>query len=162
MTRFLLISCLLLGACKKKEETKPAEPATAEKKVDEKAPAPEKPTEAPTMAEPAKPSGPAVTIANAAEYDAKATELTDKLLAVFVTDGKDCDKLATDLTKFGQEFGPTFEGLKAFEKENPGAEKAFDEKMKPREKEFQDKIGPSFEACQNHEGVKTAMEGLPL
>lgn len=155
MTRLLLISCLLFGACKKKEEAKPSEPATAEKKVDETTPA--TPPEAPA----GQPAKPAVAIANAAEYDAKATDTTEKILAIFKAGGKDCDKLAADLTKFAEEYGPTLEGIKAFEDANPEAEKAFEEKMKPREKEFE-AIGPTFEACKDHAGLAAAIQKMPI
>ena len=88
--------------------------------------------------------------------------MTNQLLALFVDAGKDCDKLATNLSKFGDDNRALFESLKAFEKANPDAEKAFDEKMKGREKEFEQKLGPAFDACKDHEGMKAAMSKLPM
>lgn len=125
----LLATLLLVTACKKTEETKPAE---------------------------------GNTIASDADYETRATELTNKLLAIFVADGTDCDKLAADLTKFGDDHRAVFQSLQAYEKAHPEAEKSFDEKMKPREKEMEEKLGPSFDACKDHEGMKKAMQNLPL
>ncbi len=157
MIRIALLSCLLLAACKKKDEAKPVEPTAVKS-------APEAPTAAaPAKAtEPAKPAVIAVTIASAAEYDTKATELFDKLVGVFAADGKDCDKLAADLTKLTDEQGALFAGLQAFEQANPDAKQAFDDKMKGREKDYEAKVAPSFEACQKHEAVIAAIAKLPL
>ena len=149
MRTILLATLLLFTACKKKEETKAGDTtATAvEKKADDKA-------AAPTAAE--------QTIVNASQYETLGTDITNKLLALFAANGKDCDKLAADLTKFGEDNRKLFEALKAFEKANPEAEKAFDAKMESREKEFEEKIGPAFDACQNHEGMKKAMQNMPM
>jgi hypothetical protein len=146
MRTILLATLLLFTACKKKDETKPAEAPAAEKKA----------------ADPAAPAAGEVKVADAAQYETLGTDLTNKLLALFAAGGKDCDKLAVDLTKFGDDNRKVFEALKAFEKDHPDAEKAFDEKMKGREKEFEEKVGPAFEACQNHEGMKKAMQNMPL
>jgi hypothetical protein len=147
MRTILLATLLLFTACKKKEETKAGETTTAvEKKADDKA---------------ATPAGEKV-IVNATEYETLGMDMTNKLLALFVAGGKDCDKLAADLTKFGDDNRKLFEAIKAFEKANPDAEKAFDKKMEGREKEFEEKVGPAFEACQNHEGMKKAMQNMPI
>ena len=152
MRTILLATVLLFSACKKKDETKPAEPTAVEKKEGDK----------PAEAKPAEGTPPENKIINANDYESKATDLTNKLLAIFVAGGKNCDKLAADMTKFSTENRATFEALKAFEKANPDAEKAFDEKMKGREKEFEEKLSPAFEACKDHEGLKKAMGSLPM
>ena len=163
MTRILLVSCLLFAACKKNDEAKPAAPQAAEKKVDDKAPAAAAtPPELPKTGEPAKVAAAGVTIANAAEYDTKATELTEKVIGAFTANGKDCDKLAAELSKVIDDNRATFDGLKAFETANPDSKKAFDAKMEPREKEFEEQIGPSIVACQSHAGLKAALEKMPL
>lgn len=154
MRTILLATLLLFTACKKKDEAKPAE-TTAEKKEAEGT----KPAEG-TM--PAEGTPPENNIASDTDYETHATDLTNKLLAIFAADGKDCDKLAADLTKFGDDNRKLFESLKAYEQAHPDAEKKFDEKMKPREKEMEEKIGPSFEACKDHEGMKKAMQNMPL
>lgn len=153
MRTMLLATLLLFTACKKKEDTKPAETATtAEKKADDK-------TDDKTA--PAADTG-APKVADANQYETLGVDMTNKLLAIFAADGKDCDKLAADLTKFGEDNRKVFDSIKAFEKEHPDAEKAFNEKMKGREKEFEEKVGPAFEACQNHEGMKKAMQNMPM
>lgn len=161
--RTILLATLLvfsagLGACKKKEETKAADPVAVEKKGDDTKAADTKPADT----KPAEGTPSEQKIVNANDYETKAIDMTNKLLALFVDAGKDCDKLATNLSKFGDDNRALFESLKAFETSNPDAEKAFDEKMKGREKEFEDKLGPAFDACKNHEGMKTAMAKLPM
>jgi hypothetical protein len=151
MRTLLLATLLVLTACKKKEEPK-ADPAAEQKEADK-------------AAEPAKPGegAPAAgAIVGDVDYETKATDMTNKLLAVFGAAGKDCDKLAADLTVFTDQNRTLFEALKAYEQAHPDAEKKFDEKMKPREKEFEEKLGPAMEACQNHEGLKKAMNSMPL
>ncbi|HEY5927288.1 MAG TPA: hypothetical protein VIV11_36625 [Kofleriaceae bacterium] len=157
MRTLLLASVLLFSACKKQDEAKPAEPSAVEKKEGDK-PAETKPAET----KPAEGTAPENKIVNANDYESKATDLTNKLLAIFVAGGKNCDKLAADLTKFIGDNKPLMESLTAFEKANPDAEKAFDQKMEAREKEMEEKIGPSFDACKDHAGLKTAMQSLPM
>jgi hypothetical protein len=143
MRTILLATMLLVTACKKSEDKKPAEPAV---KTDDKA--------APAVS-------PDKKIATPAEYETLGIDVTNKLLALFGADGKDCDKLATDLTKFGEDNRKLFEALDAYGKANPEVAKAFDQKMEAREKEFEEKLGPAFEACRNHEGMKNAMKSMP-
>src|SRR4051812_21422213 len=97
---------LLTTGCKKKDEAKTADPTTEAK------PGEAKPTEAkPTEAKPA--AGGAIT--NAADYEAKGTELMDKMTALFVADGTNCDKLAADVSTFLDENKDAFTSSKAFE-----------------------------------------------
>lgn len=152
-TRILIVMCsLVLGAsaCKKKEEAKPATPA-AETKPGEAKPE-EKPTEA------AKPAGEG--FANAGEYEAVAMEMSDKMIAMFGAAGKDCDKLAGDMSKFIDENKTKFASAKAFEAAHPEAKKALDTKMEPKMKEMMEKMGPAMEACKDHQGLKDAMTKL--
>jgi hypothetical protein len=152
MRTILLVTCVLLSACKKKDEPKAADPA-AEQKTEEGATGEMKPAEG-AAAE--------VKITSASDYEARATEITNRLLATFSEAGKDCDKLAAGLSKLADDKRGEFAALKAFEQANPDAEKAFDAKMEARAKEFEETLAPAFDACQDHEGVKTAMEKLPL
>lgn len=151
MRTLLLATLLVLTACNKKEEPK-ADPA-AEKKEGEKPADPAKPAEG---------APPESNIVDDVDYESKGTDMTNKLLAIFAAAGKDCDKIAADLTVFTDQNRKLFDALKAYEKAHPEAEKKFDEKMKPREKEFEEKLTPAMEACQNHEGLKKAMNNMPL
>ena len=154
-TRILIVMCsLVLGAsaCKKKEEAKPATPA-AETKPGEAKPDETKPADKP--AEPA-----AGGIANAAEYEAKAMEMSDKMTAMFAADGKDCEKLAGDMSKFIDENKTMFAAAKAFEAAHPEAKKALDTKMEPKMKEMMEKMGPAMEACKDNKALKDAMTKL--
>ena len=156
-TRILIVMCsLVLGAsaCKKKEEAKPATPAAETKPGEAKpeAKTEEKPTEA------AKPAGEG--FANAGEYEAVAMEMSDKMIAMFGAAGKDCDKLAGDMSKFIDENKTKFASAKAFEAAHPDAKKALDTKMEPKMKEMMEKMGPAMEACKDHKGLKDAMTKL--
>src|SRR5512142_2931190 len=94
---------VLAPACKKKNEGgQPADKTEAAKPAaggDMKAP------EAP------KAAAGGGAIANAADYEAKATDLMTKLTAVFAADGTDCDKLAGDISKFMDDYKATFDGV---------------------------------------------------
>lgn len=142
MRTILLASLLLVTACKKNDEGKPGQ-AAGETKA-------------------ASGTSPGAAIASASDYEAKATDITNKLLALFVDGGTDCDKLSTNVSKFADDNRELFAALEEFEKANPGAEQQFDDKMKSREKELEQKLSPSFDACRNHAGMKAAMEKLPL
>ena len=149
---------LLLAACKDKQEAKPtpaptAAPATPERK--------EMPTpEAPKPAEPAaiKPAGGFNT---AAEYEAKAFELTDKLADVFGNAGTNCEKLADRLEVFADENKQAFASTQAFEDANPSAEEALDAKMQDKAKGLMQKISVSMQACQKNARVVAALKKLP-
>jgi hypothetical protein len=112
---------------------------------------------APTQAPPAAPR----TFATNAEYETTATEMTNKMIAIFEAGGKDCDKLAADFTAFGKEHGPTLEALRSYEEAHPEAREAFEKSMKARDAEMEKKLLPSMEACMNHEGLKKAMANAP-
>jgi hypothetical protein len=173
MRTILLATVLLCSACKKKEEAKPAEPAaaavqnqaaeaqkSAEAALAKAGESVEQAEQAAAMATAAAAGATAaagVALANAVEYEKKAIEVTDKVLAIFKAHGTNCDKLAVDLTKFGTENKATFDAIKAFEAANPAAEKAFEDKMDAREEEMEKVIGPAFDACKGHEGMKKAM-----
>lgn len=151
MIRVVLMSCLALVACKNEEHARPMAPASPKVAA--------LPAAEPAAAATAD-AGDAA-IANAAAYEAKATELTDKLLELFAVDGANCDKLATDLTAFVHEHRATFARLRAFEQAHPEAERAFDDKMQAREQELDAKLGPAFDACKGHEGLAAALDALP-
>jgi hypothetical protein len=162
--RAILVASLFLFCACKKDDKKAAEPAGDKKPPEAQDAAP--PADAPDIDAPppidaAVPDAAPVKFANAAEFEAKGTGLTNSILAVFKTAGKDCDKLAADLTKVLDDNLGLIEGIRAFEKENPKEAKAFDKKMKPRQKEFEATIGPAMEACQDHEGLQKAVQRLP-
>ncbi|MDB4952448.1 MAG: hypothetical protein JWO36_17 [Myxococcales bacterium] len=149
---------LVLTGCKKKDETKPAD-QTAETKPGEAKPSEAKPSEA-KPAEPA-PAAAGVTIANIADYEAKSGELMDKLTAIFVADGTNCDKLAGDVNKFVDDNKPSIDATAAYEKAHPDDKKAVTEKEKVKTKEFESKAGPSIDACKDNKAFQTAISKLP-
>ena len=142
---------LLTTGCKKKDEAKTADPSMEAK------PGETKPAEKPTEMKPAMGG----TITNAADYEAKANDMMDKMTALFVADGKDCDKLAADMSAFLDTNKDGFAATKTFETANPDAKKALDTKMEPRMKDFQAKAGPSLDACKDNKALQAAMSKMP-
>jgi hypothetical protein len=152
--RIALLFALTLSfvACKKNEnktENKPATGETAPKAAGD--------TQAVAAA-----TTTTVTIKDQADYEAKGTAFMDKLMGIFSAAGTNCDKAAADIQKYFNDEGgkATVAAIKEFEKANPDAEKAMEAKMEGRMKEFEAKLGPTMEACQEHEGLKSAMSHL--
>jgi hypothetical protein len=144
---------LALAACKKEE--KPAAAGEAAKPAAGEAAKPVA-GETPTPAAPA--AGGA--IASDADYESKAMGAMDKLTAIFAAAGKDCDKLAAEITKFGAENKALMVSSKAYEKDHPDAKKALDEKMKPKMEGMMGAMGPAMEACKDHKGLADAMTSM--
>jgi phage tail tape-measure protein len=134
LTRILIGSVLLFGACKKQPDVQPT-PSTETKTS-------------------AAPSG-AMT---AADYEAKAGPFMDNFTTVFVTAGTDCDKLAAGINQFLDDNKATLHATKAFEKANPEAKKAFDTKMQAHFTEQQQKLMPALQACGDKKPVQDAMD----
>ena len=162
--RTCLLVVLVLAACKDKQEAKPQPPAPAP------APAvkPEPATPEPATPEPATPSAatkppikPAGGINTAAEYEAKAFDLMDKITAVFSGAGTNCEKLANGLEGFLDANKDAITSTEVFQKANPSAEDDLEPKLQSRAKLFMEKVTLSLQACQNHAGVKAALAKLP-
>jgi len=157
----LMLVLALAGttACKK-DDKKPAATETAPTeaaKADEANPAEAaKPTEA-AAAQPAE----GANIKDAADYEAKGTELMDGMVNAFTSAGEDCDKAAANVSAFIADKGGTFEALKKFEEANPDAKAAMEEKMKGKTEELMGKIMPIAMKCKDHEGLKAAMAKMP-
>jgi hypothetical protein len=166
MRTLLLVTLLLSSACKKKDDKPAAPPAGSgtpppAQVADAAVVVPEPPPEAPPPPPPPPPVV-AVKIADNKDYDAKATDFTERMVALIAgAKGKDCATLAAEITKFAEDNRGLTEGLQAFSKANPAAKKAFGKKMKPRQKEFDKKIGPVLEACQDDVAVQQAVQLIP-
>jgi hypothetical protein len=103
-------------------------------------------------------SGP---IRSPADYEARQTELTTKISGILNSDGKDCDKLGTDLGKFFTDNKAAFEAVDAFEKANPDARKAFDAKTKAQQDDIGGKLSAAGDACKDNAAFKDAMGKVP-
>lgn len=159
MRKLCLVLVVLVG-CKEKQEAKPTPP-------------PSVPAPAPTQkVEPAPPSAdvkPAVPVPvtpaggfnTAADYEAKAFDLLDKLTDVFARAGTNCEKLADGIEVFLDANKAAFASTDAFEAANPAAEDDLEAKMQDKAKTFMTKASASMQACQNHERVKAALAKLP-
>jgi hypothetical protein len=162
--RILIAVCaafLFVTACKKKDDQpasggdKAAETKPAEKPTDDpgKAPAADDPRKSPAGDKPAdKPAG-GGAIANTADYEARGTAVMDKLMGIFTADGKNCDKLAADITKFIEDNRADMEAVTAYEKAHPADKTAIEKKMEAKAKEFTAKLTPAMDACKNLQEV---------
>ena len=158
MRRVCLIVVLLV-ACKDKQDTKPAPAPTPAPEVK---PPPVQPVDITKPTEPTKPViKPAGGINTAAEYEAKAFDLTDKLTAVFAGAGTNCEKLADNLEIFVDTNKAALEATDQFEAVNPSAEDDLDPKLQSRAQVLMQKLSISMQACKNHAGVKAALAKIP-
>jgi hypothetical protein len=138
---------LLVAACKKSGDGQPAAGAS------------DKPAETNSGGGSAVASG---EINNVSDYEARSVALLDKLSAVFVADGKDCDKLATDLNKFMDENKAAMQAEMAYGKAHPDDKQAVDKKVEAKANAFADKVlEPAMAACQSNKGVQEAMAKIP-
>jgi hypothetical protein len=166
-TLILALGIALLG-CGKKADDKKAD----DKKADDTTKPADKPTDKPAdkpdMAKPAdKPADPATadkpadkpaeggaTFASDDEYLAKGKEAMGKLIDIFKADGKDCEKIAGDVTKLLQE--PVFTQSKAYEKAHPDIKKKFGDATKDLEKQFEKEATPALTACAKNKAFTDA------
>src|SRR5262245_4775398 len=153
-----LVAVILVVACKEKQETKPAPPPPPPAPAVEKKPA----AETPTPAEPSKPAiKPAGGINTAAEYESKALDLTDKLIAVFAGSGPNCDKLAHNLERFLEDNKDAITATDQFEAVNPSAEDDLEPKLQSKVRPLIEKMTFSMQKCEKHQGVQAALAKLP-
>ncbi|HEY5946199.1 MAG TPA: hypothetical protein VIV40_11940 [Kofleriaceae bacterium] len=161
--RTVWLVLILVAACKDKQEAKPA-PAPTPPPVakQEPTPPPAEPT-TPTAPGPAAPAAikPAGGITSAADYEAKAFDLTDKLTAVFASAGTNCDKLADSLEVFVDENQAALASTSAFQAANPTVEDELEPKLQQRAQTLITKMRASMQACQKHARVTAALAKLP-
>jgi hypothetical protein len=164
----LCFALVALVGCKEKQEAKPppAQPPPMTGS-EQKQPAPPPPSVAESAPPPAvAPAAPAVIkpaggFNTAAEYEAKAFDVIDKLTAVFSRAGTNCDKLADGLELFVADHQTVFANTDAFEVANPAAKDALEAKMQEKARTFMQTANASMQACQKHQGVKDALAKLP-
>ena len=159
----LCFALVVVVGCKEKQDAKPA-PA-APPPVEQKQPPPPSVAESapPPAAAPVAPAvvKPAGGFNTAAEYEAKAFDVIDKLTAVFSRAGTNCDKLADGLELFVADHQTVFANTDAFELANPAAKDALEAKMQEKARTFMQTANASMQACQKHQGVKDALAKLP-
>ncbi|GEM_PF-5557740 len=142
MIRILITACLLISACKKKEDAG-ATAQTAPTSVDVK------PSEA-------KPAG--LAFATAAEYEAKTSPLMDAVIATYVADGTNCDKLAADLRKLVIDNKDTFNAAVAYEHAHPADKKVLAWSSQP----YLVAAVPSINACKENKAYSDAVSMIPV
>jgi hypothetical protein len=155
-----LASSLAAVGCKKKEEAAPAPtaaaPAAGATKPADTAAAPAAPAAA---TPPAAPSGNAM-FASDDDYVAKTSAAMDKMTEVFKGAGTDCDKLAADITKFGDENKAMMVAAEDYSKTHPDAKKKFDDATKTKMTAFEAVANPAMTACKDNKKVAEAMTKL--
>jgi hypothetical protein len=125
---------------------------------------PEKPADKPAEmaiapADPSPAGKPAATtFASDDEYVAKATDIVHKLMDIFKADGKDCDKLAADVSKLVDD--PVVAASTAYEKAHPEAKAKFDQQSTAMVKEFGATVTPAIRVCGDNEALKAAFKKL--
>ena len=174
-TRLLIAACsalLFASACKKNDAAKPADKAatTAAKPAETKPATPDQAKPADTTAPAAAPAAPAAPAAapaaagpvtSADDYQTRGTALLDKMTAIFAADGKDCAKIAADVSKYVDDNKGEIDAVTAYEKAHPADKKAWDQKNKAKTDDFMAKAGPSMEACKDNKALQDAMAKLP-
>ena len=153
--RILIAACAVLlsfTACKKKDDTTAASGSGSAATTATK----------PTESKPAetKPAG-GGDIANASDYETRGNALMDKMINIFATDGKDCDKIAADMNKFMDENKGEIDSIMAYEKAHPDDKKAMDKKNEAKTKDFMEKAGPAMESCKDNKALQDAMAKMP-
>jgi hypothetical protein len=150
LTIALLSTTLALVACTKSAQPAPAKPA--------------EPTAAAAPAKPAEPATPAPAGAapGNSELENKGIAMLQRMADLFVSDEKDCEKLAVDLkafiaqnkgliTELNQlEHTQTEQQKATFEANNKGVQQALVERMKP-----------ALTACGSNPKVQAAMQDFP-
>lgn len=156
---------ILAVACKEEQKPTPAPKALPPSEVKKPAPQLRQFSPAVENAVPAPSTQPVITpaggINTAAEYEAKAFDLMDKITAVFAANGTNCDKLAANLERFVAQNKDALAATDQFEAANPSAEDDLEPKLQAKAKQFVQNMNVSMQACQNHEGVKAALAKLP-
>jgi hypothetical protein len=158
--RTVCLLLILVAACKDKQETKPSPPPPAPELKPAPTPAPP-----PEVAKPAEPTPrvvkPAGGLNTAAEYEAKAFDLTDKLIAVFAGAGANCDKLADNLEIFLDANKTAIGATEAFETANPFAQDDLEPKLQGRVKKLVETSGMTIQKCGDDQRVQAALAKLP-
>ena len=169
-TRLLIAACsalLFASACKKNDAAKPADKTatTAAKPAETKPGTPDqaKPAEATTPAAAPAATAPAAAgpVTSADDYQTRGTALLDKMTAIFAADGKDCAKIAADVSKYVDDNKAEIDAVTAYEKAHPADKKAWDEKNKAKTDDFMAKAGPAMDACKDNKALQDAMAKLP-
>ena len=157
-----LVFFLLVTACKDKPKATPA-PAPAPQHAAAATPeaATPAPVAKPAEAAPAPAIEPGGGFTTAAQYEAKAVDLVDKLTAVFAAAGTNCDKLADNLEVFLDENRAAFAGTDAFEAANPTAQANLQTKMQDKAHQFLTTANASMQACKTNARVTAALAKLP-
>jgi hypothetical protein len=172
----LCSATMMVAACKKSDKPAPTAPETAKadpaKPADPPAPAAGKPADPASgasmgsnasvtaMAKPGN-AAPVPTGTNS-ELENKGIAMMLKMADMFATDGKDCDKLATDIKDFIGKNKPLLSELTAMEKkESPQQREAFAARTKAVEESVMQKMTPAMTACRDNKNVEAAMKEFP-
>jgi hypothetical protein len=171
----LCSATMMVAACKKADKPAPTAPEMAKadpaKPAVPSAPAADKPADKPADPTAAAGSGSTMTKPdNAApvptgtntELENKGIAMMLKMADMFAADGKDCDKLATDIKDFIGKNKPLLSELTAMEKkQSPQEREGFAARNKAIEQTVMQKMTPAMTACRDNKNVEAAMKEFP-
>jgi len=170
----LFSATMMAAACKKADK-----PATATTEATAKAADPARPAD--PMVKPGDPSAksaePAATPADPAsqagsaapagagtnsELENKAIAMMQQMADVFAADGKDCEKLATDIKAFIAKNKDLLAQLVAMEKKQSEPERrAFETRNRIAQESMMQKMTPAVDACHDNKSLEAAMKEFP-
>lgn len=90
----------------------------------------------------------------------KTTSALNELIGIFAQGGKDCDVVATGLTRWGGQNRTRFDILTRYAEAHPDAQKALTDRMKDRMTELTNTLMPTMTACGSHKGLQAALAEL--
>jgi len=105
-------------------------------------------------------SGSDAAIVDDASYEAVGNDFIGKTTTVLDADGKDCDKLATDLSKLFDDRKSTISALLAYGEAHPEIKKAVMAKHKAESDAFDARVNAAFAACGENEALAAAFAKL--
>jgi uncharacterized lipoprotein YajG len=161
----LFSATVLAAGCKKSDKpatmtpeatTKPADPAA---KPADPAAKPADPAAKP--ADPPAATPPAATGTNS-ELETKGIAMMQRMATMFATDGKDCEKLATDVKAFIAQNKELLGQLMAMEKAQTEQQRAaFEARNKAVQEDMLAKMTPAVTACRDNKSLEAAMKEFP-
>jgi uncharacterized lipoprotein YajG len=163
----LFSATVLAAGCKKSEKpatvtpeatAKPADPAA---KPADPAAKPADPAAKPADPAAATPPAPAATGTNS-ELENKGIAMMQRMASMFATDGKDCEKLATDVKAFIAQNKELLGQLMAMEKAQTEQQRAaFEARNKAVQEDMLAKMTPAVTACRDNKSLEAAMKEFP-
>ena len=168
LTLLVLASALGVAACKKKDEaastagsgTRPADTAPAAAVTPPAAPPAGDAT--PPMAAGSAAAIPPGTIASDEDFVVKSSAAIEKMTEIFKVSGTNCDKLASEISKFVTENAVFLKDGEAYSRTHPDSAKKLDAATKDKMPALTAASEASLTACQTNPKVLEALQQLKM